>query len=190
MAASSPQEVTRLLDAYRAGDTEALQQLFPLVYDELRRLARSQRRRNPSSPTLNTTALVHEAYLRLVGQSDGWEGRRHFFRFAARVMRHILIDYARAQRAAKRGGDAATVSLDAAGPVILDEETAAEVLDVHDALERLSAIDARMADVVELRYFGGYTIDETAAALDLSVSTIKREWATARAWLRAELDRF
>lgn len=188
MDLATPQAVTRLLDAHRAGDTGALERLLPLVYDELHQLARSQRRRNASSPTLNTTALVHEAYLRLAGQDDAWEGRRHFFRVAARAMRHILIDYARAQRADKRGGPDTPLSLDALGPFALDDAQAETVLAVHEALERLAAFDARLAEIVELRYFGGFTIDETADALALSAATVKREWTTARAWLRAELS--
>ncbi len=188
MQESTPHAVTQLLDAYRTGDTGALRQLLPLVYQELHELARSQRRKNPSSPTINTTALVHEAYLRLADKPNAWEGRRHFFRVAARAMRHILIDYARERRAQKRGGDASNLSLDDLGPVAMDDKQAEEMIAIHEALERLASVDPRMVEVVELRYFGGFTIEETAATLDLSSATIKRDWATARMWLRAELS--
>lgn len=199
MPAAPTHAVTRLLERHRDGDPDALGRMLPLVYHELQLLARSQRRRNPSGATLNTTALVHEAYLRLVQQDGGWEGRGHFFRVAARAMRHILIDYARERRALKRGGPQADVSLDAVAgdgaapverlPFALTEAQADEILEVHAALERLAERDERMATVVEMRYFAGFTIDETAAIMDLSPATVKREWATARAWLRTELGR-
>lgn len=188
--------VTRLLADHRDGSPDALGELLPLVYGELQQLARSQRRRNPASETINTTALVHEAYLRLVQQDGAWEGRQHFFRVAARAMRHILIDHARERRALKRGGPQADLPLDAFGPdgageflggLELSPAQAQEILDVHQAVERLAAFDERMASVVELRYFAGFTIEETAGVLGLSPATITREWATARAWLRREL---
>ena len=177
-------EVTRLLGAL-GHDGAAEARLLPLVYDELRRLAHRQRAR-AAGETLNTTALVHEAFLKLAGHGP-WENRRHFFCVAARAMRHVLVDYARARQAARRDVRQ-TARLDDALPFLADaplfgEHRDEEVLALHDALTRLAALDERMGQVVELRYFAGFSVDETAEALALSPATVKREWATARAWL-------
>jgi RNA polymerase sigma factor (TIGR02999 family) len=184
----SPHEVTRLLAAFSAGQHEALDALLPLVYDELRRLAHRQRHHNPAHATLNTTALVHEAYVKLAGRaSASWEDRAHFYRIAARVMRDILVDYARRQRAAKRGGDRQPVALTDLGE--LPDVHTEEVLAVDEALRRLEALDPRQGRVVELRYFVGLSIPETAEALGLSESSVKRDWTAARAWLYREMTR-
>ncbi len=183
--ASSPQAVTQLLHRVHGGDRQALEDLLPLVYDELHALAHRQRRRG-GSPTLNTTALVHEAYLKMVRPEDArWEDRTHFFRVAATAMRQILVDYALRQRAAKRGGGARPLPLDEA--LFLPEGKAEEVIALDEALGRLAALDERQSRVVELRYFVGFTIPETAEALDLSPATVKREWTVARAWLHHEI---
>ena len=184
--APSPQAVTRLLQRVHAGDRQALSDLLPLVYDELRALAHRQRRRRGGSETLNTTALVHEAYLKMVRPEDTrWEDRTHFFRVAATAMRQILVDYARQQQAAKRGGGKRPLPLDEA--FFLPEQKADEVVALDEALGRLAAFDERQSQVVELRYFVGFTIPETAEALDLSPATVKREWTVARAWLHHEI---
>ena len=181
--------VTELLRAWSAGDPAALEALLPAVYDELRRLAQRAMRRERTGHTLQPTALVHEAYLRLVEQRRAdWHNRAQFLGVAARLMRRILVDHARARHAAKRGAGATQVTLggcDAPGVAI--EESAPDVLALHEALERLAALDAAQARLVELRYFGGLTIEEAAAALGVSPATLKREWVVARAWLRREL---
>ena len=177
-------DVTVLLEQAHAGDTSALDRLFPLVYDELRALARA-RRRGGAAETLNTTALVHEAYEKMAGGGRTPTNRLHFFRVASRVMRSVLVDYARAQRTARRGGDLTRAPLAAVpdpGALRVDE-----VLAVDDALGRLEALDERQARVVECRYFVGLTVDETAGLLDVSPSTVHRDWAAARAWLAREL---
>ena len=181
MAASSS-DVTRLLEQARAGEAEVLDALLPLIYDELRRLAHAQRHRLRPHETLNTTALVHEAYLKLAGNEGlSWQNRIHFFRVAARAMRDIVVDYARRQQAAKRGGSTPDRSLSDLPP--LPDVQAEEVLGLHEALSRLEAFDERQARVVELRYFVGLSIEETAEVLDVSPATVKRDWTTARAWL-------
>jgi RNA polymerase sigma factor (TIGR02999 family) len=187
MTPGSTQSVTDLLQAWASGDQTALDELLPLVYDDLRRQARRYMRAQPAGHTLQTTALVHEAYLRLVGQSSvEWNGRAHFFGVAAKAMRSILVDHARARSAAKRGGSARAITLDdargMAGP-----EVSVDVLALDQALKRLAEVDARKSRLVELRYFGGLGIDEAAAVLSISPATVKREWTTARAWLRREL---
>jgi len=182
-------EVTQLLVAWGAGDRLAGERLLPAVYAELRRQAARAMRRESSEHTLQATALVHEAYLRLVDQRRAvWRGRAHFFGVAAQVMRRILVDHARERHAAKRGGGVRQLTLggaDAAGP---DAGQGVDVLALHEALERLAALDSDQARIVELRYFGGLSIEETAEALDVSPATVKREWAVARAWLRRELS--
>jgi RNA polymerase sigma factor (TIGR02999 family) len=184
----SPHEVTRLLAALSGGQREALDTLLPLVYDELRRLAHRQRQQQRTYATLNTTALVHEAYVKLAGRGGAsWEDRAHFYRIAARVMRDILVDYARRQRAAKRGGDRQPVSLSEFGD--LPDVRAEEVLAVDEALRRLETLDPRQGRVVELRYFVGLSIPETAEVLGLSESSVKRDWTAARAWLYREMTR-
>jgi RNA polymerase sigma factor (TIGR02999 family) len=182
----SQQEITQLLMDWRGGDRAALEKLLPLVYDELHRLAQHYLRRESPGHTLQATALVNEAYLRLIDQQrSDWQNRAHFFAVAARVMRHLLVDHARSRRYRKRGGGALRVSLeeaDAATP-----EPALDLLALDEALERLAAIDERKVLIVELRYFGGLSFEETAAALGLSEVTVKRDWLKARAWLYREL---
>jgi RNA polymerase sigma factor (TIGR02999 family) len=187
MAVPPPHEITRLLARAHEGDGAALDRLLPLVYDELRALAHRQRLRQGGAETLNTTALVHEAYLKLAGKAGGtYESRLHFFRVAARVMRDVLVDYARAQRTAKRGGGAPAVSLTDFGdlPAIRVDE----VIGLDEALGRLEKFDAEGARLVELRYFAGLTLPEAAETLGLSERTAKRRWTTARAWLHHTLS--
>ena len=180
--------VTRLLEQIRQGDPTAAEQLLPLVYDELRRLARSRMAAERPGHTLQPTALVHEAYLRLVGGgAPAWEGRGHFFGAAAEAMRRILIERARRARRLKRGGDLRRVELDDQHSA--DGPRADEVLAVDSALQRLEARDSAMAQVVKLRYFGGLTVDEAAQAMATSTRTVNRLWTAARAWLRAEIER-
>lgn len=183
---SSPEEVTRLLRAWRDGDAAALEALAPLVYAELRRLAEARMRRERPDHTLQATALVHEAFLRLTGSdAPAWEDRTHFFAVAARVMRRLLVDHARARGYAKRGGGVRRVSLDEA--VELSEEPGEDLLALDAALTRLAALDPRQHQVVELRFFGGLSVEETAEVLGVSAVTVKRDWRAARAWLYAEL---
>ena len=164
------------------GDESALDKLMPLVYDELRGLAHRYMNRERAGHTLQTTALVNEAYLRLVDQSKvHWENRTHFFAVAARVMRHILVDHAREHSRAKRGGGAPVVSLDEAAT--LSPERAREVLALDEALNELAKTDKRKSEVVELRYFGGLSIDETAEILKITPTTVSRDWRWAKAWL-------
>ena len=181
-------DVTRLLDAAAAGDRKAAADLLPLVYDELRELAAARVAAEKPGQTLQATALVHEAYLRLVGgQPNGWDGRGHFFAAAAEAMRRILVDAARRRRADKHGGGHQRVDL-------LDAELAIDsggddLFAVDDALARLAARDPQVARLVELRFFAGLTVDEAAACLGIPARTAFRHWAYARAWLRRELDR-
>jgi RNA polymerase sigma-70 factor, ECF subfamily len=180
-------EVTLLLASLRRGEQDALGRLMPLVYDELRRLAGHYMRGERAGHTLQPTAVVHEAYLRLAGQDwVEWQDRAHFIGVAARQMRRILVDYARQHFAAKRGGTPAKVELDAlAGG--FDETKSAEILAVDEALERLRELDPQQAEIVELRYFGGLTVEEAAAQLGISERTVKRDWSVALLWLRARL---
>ena len=177
------EDVTHLLARLREGETQAWDELLPLVYEELRRLSRGQRRKARPYQTLNTTALVHEAYLKLAVRDEpaSFQDRQHFFRVAARAMRDVAVDYARHQQAEKRGGGEARATLDEA--IVAGEKRLSEVLAVEDALQRLEKLDARQAQVVELRYFAGFSIPETADILGISPATVKREWAAARAWL-------
>ncbi len=185
---SSQPDITQLLQAIGDGDAGAGAQLMPVVYDELRQLAHRQLRRERTDHTLNTTALVHEAYLKLVQQdAAGWRNRGHFFGIAVQAMRRILVDYARRRIADKRGGGLAPVSLDEA--TIKVEERAVELIALDEALTRLAGFDERAAKLVECRFFGGLSIDETADALGVSPATVKRDWAAARAWLYRELRR-
>jgi RNA polymerase sigma factor (TIGR02999 family) len=181
------QAVTDALAAARSGGPAALDRLFPLVYQELCRLAHRQLGREASGHTLSTTALVHEAYLKLVGQTDApWQDRAYFFSVAATAMRRILVDHARRHRAARRGGaDRARVELDEVEIAVT--ERAAEIVALDDALQRLADLDPRQAKVVECRYFAGLTEAETAEALGVSVRTVAREWLTAKGWLYREL---
>jgi len=183
---TTPQEVSHLLRAWSDGDQTALDKLLPLVYEELRRMAKRHMGRQSPGHTLQTTALIHEAYLRLVDQKETrWQNRAHFFAVAARAMRSILVDYARARHAAKRGGGVLVVSLDEAA--VASDERAAELVALDDALESLSAIDRRKCQVVELRHFGGLSVEETAEVLNVSSETVARDWRLARTWLLREL---
>ena len=178
--------ITVLLAKARSGDSSALANVFPLIYDELRRLARQQLQREPDGHTLSPTALVHEAYMRLIDYSRmEWAGRAHFLAVAATAMRRILVDHARGHRSVKRGGMLRRVSID---DVELGTEDRAELLvAIDDALDRLKELDARQAQVVECRFFGGMTEEETATALGISVRTAKRDWAKAKSWLHREI---
>ncbi|MGH9753720.1 MAG: sigma-70 family RNA polymerase sigma factor [Blastocatellia bacterium] len=179
---NSSQQISHLLQRWSDGDSEALDQLAPLVYGELRRMARRYMGRQSAGHTLQTTALIHEAYMRLVGQDEKrWENRAHFFGVAAQAMRHILVDYARARHRAKRGGEARAVSLEEAA--LVSEERAAELVALDDALAELARLSPRQSRVVELRYFGGLSVAETAEALKISTDTVTRDWNQAKAWL-------
>lgn len=187
VAAPDAQEVTQLLEKWRHGDAGALQKLTPLVYDELRRLARQYMKGQPSDHTLQTTALVNEAYLRLAGQKEpSFTNRLHFLSVAATAMRQILVNHAKALQTGKRGAGAAKVRLDEAALVSPEQTTA--ILDVNEALERLAMLDSRKAHVVELKYFGGLKEDEIADVLKISSVTVRRDWTFARAWLYNELQ--
>ena len=182
----SPEEVTDLLNEWGNGDQEALNRLMPLVYDELHRLASRYLRHERVGHTLQTTALVHEAYLKLVDQKKAnWHNRVQFFAAAAKVMRHVLVDYARSRKAAKRGGDYCRLSLDEAA--ISSQDQDADLLVLNEALDNLAAIDPQQSRVVELRVFGGLTVEDTAEALGISARTVKREWSMAKAWLHQQI---
>ena len=182
MPTISPQEVTRLLAAWSKGDRSALDKLFPLVHAELRRIAQRQMSRERPGHTLQATALVNEAYIKLAGQ-DGfeWHDRAHFFAVCAQVMRHILIDHARTRARDKRGGGAVQVSLNEAAVMVVQE--AADFVALDEALCALEAVDQQKGRIVELRYFGGLSIEETARILKISPRTVRREWRRAKAWL-------
>lgn len=187
MSTPSSHHVTRLLRAWRGGDAAAFDELMPLVYNELRTLAQRQMRRERSGHTLQATALVHEAYLRLIDQRRvKWQNRAHFFAIAAQVMRRIVVDYARKRGRLKRGGGAQHLSLDEAA--LLTPAQAPEVLALDEALYRLADIDERKSRVVEMRYFGGLSVAEVAAVLGVSENTVIGDWALAKAWLRRELE--
>ena len=187
MTLPSSHEVTQLLLAWSDGDQAALEQLTPLVYRELRRLARGYMRQERHDHILQTTALINEAYLRLIDWKQvHWRNRAHFFGVAAQLMRRILVDFARASHQAKRGGAMRQVSLDEAAAVSV--ERAAEFIALDEALSRLAAIDQRRSRMVELRFFGGLNEEETAEALKVSPRTVRREWSLARAWLYRELQ--
>jgi RNA polymerase sigma factor (TIGR02999 family) len=182
----SPHRVTQLLQQWSQGDDSALAELTPLVYEELRRLAHHYMKGERPNHTLQTTALVNEAYLRLADQTNpNWQSRAHFFAVAARAMRRILVSYARSNRAQKRGGGAARIELDEAA--ILSPEQSKEIVDVHEALEKLGTLDERKAQVVELKYFGGLNHDEIAEVLKISTVTVRRDWMFAKTWLYDEL---
>lgn len=186
MTGDAPSEITRLLRQWSDGDEEALNRLVPLVYAELRRLAHQRLRREHSNRSLNTTGLVHDAYLKLVDvRSARFRDRAHFLAMASRVMRRLLVDQARARRAAKRGGAAETIELDET--LSVSEPQADALADLDDALQRLEAIDPRQGRIVEQRYFGGLSLEETAEDLGVSLATVKRELRFAHAWLSAEL---
>jgi RNA polymerase sigma factor (TIGR02999 family) len=181
-----PGEITQLLLKWGRGDQSAFDQLIPLVYPELRKLARRYMGRENQGHTLQTSALINEAYLRLVDQENvEWQDRAHFFAVAARVMRHVLIDHARSHRSGKRGAGVRRVALE--DQVILGQEPAAELLALDEALTSLAVIDPRKSRIVELRFFGGLTVEETAEVMKLSEVTIMREWRAAKAWLHREI---
>jgi RNA polymerase sigma factor (TIGR02999 family) len=180
------EEVTQLLIAWSNGSQDALDKLMPLVYAELRQMARRYMSRQAPGHTLQTTALIHEAFLKLVDQSEKhFQNRAHFFGVAAQAMRHILVDYARSRHYAKRGGGALTVPLDEAA--VVSGERAAELVALDDALEALAKVDPRKSRVVEMRYFGGLSVEETAEVLKVSVDTVMRDWRLAKTWLLREL---
>jgi len=183
---ASQQKVTELLTRWSDGDDAALAELTPLVYEELRRLAHRQMGAERLDHTLQTTALVSEAYLRLADQTNlRWQNRAHFFAVAARAMRQILVSYARSQRSQKRGGGALKIELDEAA--LVSPEESKQIVELHEALERLATLDSRKAQVVELKYFGGLNYDEMAEVLKISRVTVRRDWEFARLWLYAEL---
>ena len=184
---ASPQRVTQLLANWSQGDAAALTELTPLVYEDLRRLAHRHMGGQRPDHTLQTTALVHEAYLRLADQTNpNWQTRAHFFAVAARAMRHILVDYAKRYRSQKRGGGGVKIELDEAA--LVSPEESKEIIDLHEALESLATLDARKAKVVELKYFGGLNYDEIAEVLKISPVTVRRDWEFAKVWLYAELQ--
>jgi len=178
-------QVTQLLVAWSAGDESALEKLAPLVYDELRKLARRYMAGERAGHTLQTTALVNEAYLKLVDiKQVNWQNRTHFFAMSARLMRRILVDFARSRRYQKRGAGAQMLSLDEA---LLVVDSGHDLVAVDEALKALADVDARKSQVVEMRFFGGLTVEETAAALNVSPETVMRDWKVAKAWLSREL---
>ena len=181
--------VTQILNAIEQGDPQAGEQLLPLVYDELRKLAAQRLAQENPGQTLQATALVHEAYLRLVGgeQTQDWDGRRHFFAAAAEAMRRILIDRARHKQTRKAGGGRRRLDLDDIEPVL--EENGDRLLTLDEALQQLEAEDPRKAELVKLRFFAGVTAEQAAAALGVSISTAEKDWAYARSWLRVAIDR-
>ena len=181
--ATAPGELTVLLSQWRAGNQAAFDRLLPIVYEELRRLASAYMRAERPDHLLQTTALVHEAYLRLVDHPEvSYETRNHFFAMAAQVMRHVLVDYARARRRTKRGGGLAAVPLE--DVTVISDERAEEVIAVDSALEGLMAFDLRKGQIFELRHFGGLSVDEAAEVLQVSPATVARDWRMAKAWLR------
>lgn len=187
LSAGSPQGITELLVQWRNGDSGALNALIPLVYDELHRLARHHLRCERDWHTLQSTALVNEVYLRLLGQGLAVENRTHFFAVSSHLMRQILVDYARRHRAAKRSDGLERVTLSGA-EALLPHTRNLDLLALDDALYELAKADPQLTKIVELRFFGGLSIEESAVALGTSASTVKREWATARAWLHRELS--
>ncbi len=183
------QDVTVLLERWRNGDADAIERLMPLVYEELRKLAHARRWGERNNHTLKTTDLVHEAFLNMVDhKARPWSSRTHFFAAAARVMRHVLIDYARARGRQKRGGNQRRVTLDEG--LISTDLDIAELFAIDEALTRLEQFDERACRIVEARYFVGLTIDETADVLGISPATVKRDWVSAKSWLRREIGEF
>lgn len=188
-AEKSPPEITEILRAWNAGQRDALDEIVPLVYQELRRQARRYLRRERGNHTLQTTALVNEAYLKLIDQREvHWQNRAHFFGIAANLMRRILVDYARAKHRRKRGGSAEELQLDEAILIKTDQRDL-DLLALDEALNRLAEFDEQQARIVELRYFSGLSVEETAEVLAISTATVKRNWNMARAWLHRELTR-
>lgn len=186
MSAPSSKQITQLLVAWGDGDQSALEELTPLVYEELRRLAHHYMGRERPGHTLQTTALVNEAYIRLIDWKNvHWQNRAHFFAVSAQLMRRILVDFARSRGYAKRGGGALAVTLDEA--TLLSSEKGTDIVALDEALLSLTELDARQSRVVELRFFGGLSIEETAEVLKISPGTVRRDWSLARAWLHREL---
>ncbi len=186
-AQSELQDVTRLLLAWNDGDEEALEKLIPLVYGELRRLAKSRMRGEHPENSLQTTALINEAYLRLVDfRNVQWQNRAHFFALCARLMRRILVDFARSRHYAKRGGGVQPVSMDES--LVVSPAHSTDLVAVDDALKALAKVDDRKAQVVELRFFGGLTVEESAEVLKVSPETVRRDWKLAKVWLLRELS--
>jgi RNA polymerase sigma-70 factor, ECF subfamily len=187
MATSPSHDITQLLRAWGVGDEYALEQLTPLVYDELRKAAKHHMARERDGHTLQTTALINEVYLRLVDlHSVSWQDRAHFFAICARLMRRILTDYARSRSYLKRGGDARRVTLDEA--LVVSAVPSPDLVALDGALSKLGALDSRKSSVVELRFFGGLSVKETAAVLRISTDTVTRDWNFAKAWLLREMD--
>jgi len=183
------QEITRMLQEWNGGKQEALDTLLPLVYEELHRQASRYLRRERPDHTLQTTALIHEAYMKLVDQREvNWQNRAHFFGIAAQMMRRILVDYARQRHRAKRGGIAEDLLLEKAA-LVVSEERSIDLVALDEALTRLAKFDERQARIVELRYFSGLNIEETAEVLRISPATVKNDWNVAKAWLRYEITR-
>lgn len=181
-------QITKLLAAWSGGDQGALEQLMPIVYDELRRLARRQMRRERSGHPLQTTALINEAYLRLVDlRRMRWQDRAHFFAMSGRLMRRVLVEFARSQRVLKRGGGQLLVAFDE--EIVVRNDRAPDLVALDDALSALAALDPRKSQVIEMRFFAGLTVDETAEALHVSRETVMRDWSFAKAWLLREIDR-
>ena len=186
VSSTRPGEITRLLTDWSGGNQAALNQLLPVVYDELRRVASNHMRDERPGHLLQTTALVHEAYIRLIEQPHvNYRSRTHFFAIAAQVMRHILVDYARGRDRAKRGAGVAPLTLDEVA--VLSEDRADELLAINFALDRLAEFDPRKGKVFEMRYFGGMLVEEVAEALSVSPETVARDWRMAKAWLRREI---
>ncbi len=184
---SSQNNITALLQAWGQGDQYALEQLTPLVYDELHRLARRQLARENKDHTLQTTALINELYLRVVDfHNVRWQDRAHFFAVCARMMRRILVDFARSRDSLKRGGDCRKVTLDEG--LVCSPDAASRLLALEEALTKLARVDSRKSKVVEMRFFGGMTVKETAEVLKVSADTVMREWGLARSWLLREMD--
>jgi RNA polymerase sigma factor (TIGR02999 family) len=182
-----PENITELLASYGRGDKESLDQLMPIVYEELRRQAARYLRREQAGHTLQTTALIHEAYVRLVDQRNmQWQNRAHFFGIAAQMMRRILVDHARSKKRTKRGGSEVRVSLDEATVAVKGQDL--DVVALDEALQRLAEIDEQQSRVVELRFFSGLSVEETAEVMGISKSTVKRDWSMAKAWLHRELS--
>jgi RNA polymerase sigma-70 factor (ECF subfamily) len=188
---SPNRDITALLRAWGDGNREALDSLVPLVYDELHRQAHRYLRGERPNHTLQTSALINEAYLRLAGQRDvDWQNRTHFFGIAANIMRRVLVDYARTRHRVKRGGNEVDLLLDEALTIVnqtADDQTRIDLILLNDALDKLALIDERQARIVELRYFSGLTVEETAKVLDVSEMTVKRDWNVSKAWLRREI---
>jgi RNA polymerase sigma factor (TIGR02999 family) len=184
-----PKEITRMLQEWSGGKQEALDALLPLVYAELHRQASRYLRRERAGHTLQTTALIHEAYLKLIDQREvNWQNRAHFFGIAAQAMRRILVDYAKTRHREKRGGVAENLPLEEAA-LVVSEERSIDLVALDEALTRLAKFDERQARIVELRYFSGLTIEETAEVLRISPATVKSDWNVAKAWLRYEITR-